>query len=63
MRIGDKVTKNQQTWIASDFDSWGAGEGVGIVDVIDDELVDVKWPTGRCSQRTTELLLVPEVDS
>jgi hypothetical protein len=47
--IGDKVIKNKKTWIPSDFDSWGAGEGLGeVVEPpfeIDDDEVDVRWPS------------------
>ena len=29
LKVGDKVIKNHSLWIPSEFDSWGAGEGVG----------------------------------
>lgn len=30
-KIGDRVIKNPATWLPSEFDQWGAGEGVGVV--------------------------------
>lgn len=61
--IGDRVIKNPATWVASEFDSWGAGVGIGVVIKppfpLDDGEVDVRWPAGRCFQREEELLLVP----
>lgn len=60
--IGDRVVKNPATWTASEFDSWGAGVGVG--EVVGPPWsheggpahVDVRWPAGRCTQRCDELL-------
>lgn len=61
-KIGDKVVKNPYTWIPSEFDAWGAGEGVGEIIKppfeLDEGYVDVKWPNGRCFQQTIELLPV-----
>lgn len=31
MKIGDRVVKNPATWRPSEFDGWGAGEGVGVI--------------------------------
>jgi hypothetical protein len=63
-KIGSKVIKNPETWIPSDFDNWGAGEGIGeIVEPpfeLDDDSVDVVWPAGRCFQQKSELVLVFE---
>ena len=62
--VGDRVIKNPSTWIANDFDAWGRGIGVG--EVVEppfslDDLcrVDVRWPAGRCTERTDGLLLAP----
>lgn len=63
-KIGDQVVKNPETWIPSDFDSWGAGEGVGVIVEppfeLDEHSVDVRWPGGRCFQKKSELLLLKE---
>lgn len=62
LKVGDKVKKNQETWIPSDFDGWGAGEGIGeVVEPhfeLGDDSVDVRWPAGRCFQRVIELIKV-----
>ena len=34
--IGSRVVRNPATWLASEFDGWGAGEGVG-------EVVEPPW--------------------
>jgi len=59
MQIGDKVVKNPNTWIASEFDAWGRGEGVGEIvqppfDLGGDWL-DVRWPAGRCFEHASGL--------
>jgi hypothetical protein len=62
-QIGDRVVKNPDNWKPSEFDSWGAGVGVGIVVkppfALEDGVVDVRWPGGRCFQNENELLPVP----
>ena len=59
MKTGDKVVKNEDNWIPNDFDSWGRGEGVGIiVEVLDDgEFYDVRWPTGKCYEDPNQIKL------
>lgn len=62
LNIGDKVIKNEATWIPCDFDGWGRGIGVGIVieppfEMNDDE-VDVRWPAGICFENTAQLIKV-----
>ena len=73
-KIGDRVVKNPATWRPSEFDGWGAGEGVGVIadppweDHIDgvwpganeEPCVDVVWPAGRAFQYTAELLPAPQ---
>lgn len=63
-KVGDHVIKNPATWRPSEFDSWGAGEGVGIIAeppfALDAADVDVRWPAGRCFQREEELFPVTE---
>lgn len=58
-QLGDKVIKNEATWIPNEFDSWGRGEGVGEVvkppHTLDKDEVDVKWPTGRCFETVSQL--------
>jgi hypothetical protein len=61
-RLGDRVEKNPATWRPNTFDAWGRGEGVGVVVeppfAIDDlELVDVRWPAGRCMEAIEGLQL------
>ena len=62
--IGDKVKKNPATWIGSEFDEWGAGIGIGeVVEPpfeLDETDVDVRWPNGRCFQKTIELIKVED---
>jgi len=63
LEIGDRVVKNNDTWIPNDFDSWGRGEGVGIVvepphPIDDDNDVDVKWPRGRCFEKINQLIKI-----
>ena len=46
MKVGDKVIKNTDNWIINDFDSWGRGDGIGIVVEqpfnCDDDEIDVR---------------------
>lgn len=61
--VGAFVKKNPETWVANDFDSWGRGQGVGQVvqppfDLPPGE-VDVRWPTGRCFEDSSQLLPAP----
>ena len=61
MKIGDKVVKNNKYWMASDFDWWGAGIGIGKIVQIDidedDKLIlDIKWPYGRCFNMSHEII-------
>ncbi|MDB5312408.1 MAG: hypothetical protein JWO38_6610 [Gemmataceae bacterium] len=30
-RVGDRVANNPTTWLPNDFDSWGRGQGIGVV--------------------------------
>ncbi len=59
-KIGDFVKKNPETWVPSDFDSWERGIGVGqIVEppfLMEENEVDVRWPTGRCFEFKEQLL-------
>jgi hypothetical protein len=62
MKIGDKVIKNEKTWIPNDFDSWGRGVGIGVVVKppfeIDIDEVDVRWEGGRCFETINQLLCI-----
>jgi hypothetical protein len=62
---GDRVVKNDRTWVVNDFDTWGRGIGVGIVveppfRVDDLGEVDVWWPAGRCFEKIDGLLPAPD---
>lgn len=65
-KIGDKVVRNPTTWKVNDFDSWGRGLGVGeVVEppyAIDEDEVDVRWPSGRCFEDVKGLLLAAPGD-
>ena len=59
-KLGDKVIKNEETWIPNDFDGWGRGLGIGEVversyGMTDDE-VDVRWDGGRCYEFKEQLI-------
>ena len=63
-RPGDRVARNPATWTPNDFDGWGRGVGVGVVAeppfAVDDlDLVDVRWPAGRCFEAVAGLLPAP----
>lgn len=59
MNVGDRVVKNSETWNWTEFETWGAGEGIGVVlEVVDEITVDVQWPAGRCYQDPKELIIV-----
>lgn len=65
-KVGDKVIKNPTTWTPNDFDSWGRGEGVGMVvespfPIDDIDFVDVRWENGRCFEEVSSLLLFNEL--
>lgn len=54
-RPGDRVVAHGAHRLPSDFDEWGAGEGVGRVvappwPLADLGMVDVRWPNGRCTE-------------
>ena len=59
--VGDRVVKDPAGWIPTDFDAWGAGEGIGVVVEVDPALylADVRWPAGQAWQAFAELLPVP----
>jgi hypothetical protein len=55
-RKGDKVIKNESTWIKNDFDDWGRGIGIGeVVEVYPD--LDVRWDGGRCFENESQIIL------
>ena len=59
-RVGDKVIRNESTWVPNAFDSWGRGVGVGeVVEppfALEPDSVDVRWPAGRCFEFVSQLL-------
>lgn len=63
--VGTRVVKNPETWEVNEFDSWGRGEGIGVVvespfPIDDLQLVDVRWPAGRCFESIRGLRVVPQ---
>ena len=64
--IGDRVVRNPATWTPNEFDPWGRGRGVGVVIAppfhMDDSVVDVRWPCGRCLEEVVGLLPAPQPD-
>ncbi len=65
--IGARVMKNAAAWQVNEFDGWGRGIGVGVVVAppfeLDPGQVDVRWPSGRCFEDTSQLLIAPRTDS
>jgi len=59
-RPGDKVIKNKDTWVATEFDLWGRGIGIGVVVEppfpMGSSDCDVKWKGGRCFEDISQLL-------
>lgn len=55
MKVGDKVIKNVNTWIPSDFDSWGRGIGIGEV-IFVDYFIGVQWNGDWCDEDPTQLI-------
>ena len=63
--VGTLVRKNPNTWEPNAFDSWGRGQGVGEVfeppfDISDLDMVDVIWPSGRCFEKISGLLVADQ---
>jgi hypothetical protein len=55
-KVGDKVIKGPG-WNPSEFDAWGAGEGVGFVtELLSPDNVDVQWYAGSSYHQNCELL-------
>lgn len=55
-KIGDKVVKNESTWIKNDFDDWGRGVGIGeVVEVY--PYLDVRWDGGRCYEEENQIII------
>lgn len=59
LSVGDRVVKNEEYWEESEFDEWGAGEGVGEVIEppfdLEEGYYDIKWPSGKCFKKAIEL--------
>ena len=60
LQIGDRVVKNPEAWQPNDLDTWGRGIGIGeVVEPpfpLDENEVDVRWPSGRCFESVCQLL-------
>jgi thioredoxin reductase len=59
LNIGDKVIKNDETWVKNHFDTWGRGVGVGIVveppfELNDDDIV-ISWGGEKCFDYISQL--------
>jgi hypothetical protein len=66
-KAGDRVVKNEKTWVVNAFDGWGRGIGIGVVveppfRVDDLGAVDVLWPHGRCFEQIEGLLPAPDAE-
>ena len=61
--VGERVIKNPAEWRPNAFDSWGRGQGIGVVVEspipLGPDEVDVRWPGGRCFEWARELLPAP----
>lgn len=64
-KVGDRVIKNPETWVVNAFDDWGREIGIGVVVeppfYLEPELVDVRWPHGRCFEAIVGLLPAPPI--
>lgn len=62
--IGIRVVKNPETWAICEFDLWGRGKGIGIVVEppfeLEDDMIDVRWPNGRCFENIREVMFCKE---
>jgi hypothetical protein len=64
LAVGDRVVKNPARWRPNAFDSWGRGQGVGVIVeppfTLPPDEVDVRWPAGRCFESADQLLPAPD---
>jgi hypothetical protein len=62
LRVGDLVVKKKENWIENEFDAWGRGQGVGVICEppieLSEDWVDVRWPSGRCFEKSSGLSIV-----
>lgn len=65
--VNDKIVKNEENWIPNDFDSWGRGEGVGLIVEVYPEsnssYVDVRWPGGKCWENIDQIKIYKRYNS
>jgi hypothetical protein len=62
--VGSRVRRNPATWRPQpEFDAWGRGRGIGTVVGppfdLEEGMLDVRWPGGRCFERADGLVRVP----
>ena len=65
MKVGDKVIKNPDTWIADERDEFGfRGVGIGIIVEppfdLDEGWIDVRWEDGRYFEYTEHLIKIED---
>lgn len=58
--IGEKVIKDEKNWISNEFDSWGRGVGVGVIDSYSNNIEEiyVKWINGRSLEKLDQIVRV-----
>jgi hypothetical protein len=66
-KVGDRVVKNEKTWVVNAFEGWGRGIGVGLVvgapSGLDNFMsVDVYWPNSHCCKQIEGLLPAPDTE-
>ena len=62
--VGTRVVRSLETWKTNEFDSWGRGDGVGVVVeppfTLAAHKVDIRWTSGSCFESTNQFLVASD---